>query len=617
MAMSQATKATIRSHASANASAIGPLTARRVDATGASRARHVERAERRTALEPADPRLVALRLLTHPRQLLLDRKHVGQLAGARREHLDQPRLDAPRVREPRAEVHVLLGHVLGVHVHRSRPCRAGERGDSAVELRRRDAQLQRRRALLLLARDAARCWRRSHRTAPPTGAFARPRRPRLHLDRRLALTDEHRAGGSIEGIGVPSDARPRCSRIGGRVAHDAASCAPSARTRRRLHSSPRCRPGCVASGEAARVAVAPRVDGGADTVLESTASRSMFDPLHDATSEDRERQIGRSCARGSALGFRMGDDSEVSRVRMVRPSRRPPDGETRPTAPLTHIAPPCRPRSLGRAALSPRLALAPFQLGVAQRATTESWQSAPITGVRYEVTADGPRSASGKLHVVTTFGVAGDGARGALAAGVDAGCVRDRELRAQRERVRRRAGARHLRWDKADYDTLARLAEESRSGDGDVRLRRPTRSTTRCAWTRPTSRCSTARTCSSIPKAARPTSRPPWWSDGAGFPIATGMARADPERGPSTRRTITSSSTCRSSSASSTSTARPCRGRRCVSRRIRAASFAGAARTTAWEQIKRSIPPEVLVFGEVPWDSYDDHVDHRFGRSAG
>jgi len=34
-------------------------------------------------------------------------------------------------------------------------------------------------------------------------------------------------------------------------------------------------------------------------------------------------------------------------------------------------------------------------------------------------------------------------------------------------------------------------------------------------------------------------------------------------------------------------------------------TFSTAARATAWEQIKRSIPPEVLVFGEVPWDSYD------------
>src|SRR5258705_3019985 len=32
-------------------------------------------------------------------------------------------------------------------------------------------------------------------------------------------------------------------------------------------------------------------------------------------------------------------------------------------------------------------------------------------------------------------------------------------------------------------------------------------------------------------------------------------------------------------------------------------TFSAAARAKAWEQIKRSIPPEVLVFGEAPWAS--------------
>ena len=33
-------------------------------------------------------------------------------------------------------------------------------------------------------------------------------------------------------------------------------------------------------------------------------------------------------------------------------------------------------------------------------------------------------------------------------------------------------------------------------------------------------------------------------------------------------------------------------------------SVGGAARAQAWDQLKRVIPPEVAVFGEVPWDSY-------------
>ena len=33
-------------------------------------------------------------------------------------------------------------------------------------------------------------------------------------------------------------------------------------------------------------------------------------------------------------------------------------------------------------------------------------------------------------------------------------------------------------------------------------------------------------------------------------------------------------------------------------------SVSGAARLTAWDQIKKIIPPEVAVFGEVPWENY-------------
>ena len=47
--------------------------------------------------------------------------------------------------------------------------------------------------------------------------------------------------------------------------------------------------------------------------------------------------------------------------------------------------------------------------------------------------------------------------------------------------------------------------------------------------------------------------------------------------------------------------------------------FGGAARATAWEQIKRSIPPQVLVFGDVPWDSYTvmQITDSTFGGMSG
>jgi len=48
-------------------------------------------------------------------------------------------------------------------------------------------------------------------------------------------------------------------------------------------------------------------------------------------------------------------------------------------------------------------------------------------------------------------------------------------------------------------------------------------------------------------------------------------------------------------------------------------SFTAAQRTQAWDQIKRAIPAEVLVFGEVPWDSYTvmEIVDSTAGGLSG
>ena len=63
---------------------------------------------------------------------------------------------------------------------------------------------------------------------------------------------------------------------------------------------------------------------------------------------------------------------------------------------------------------------------------------------------------------------------------------------------------------------------------------------------------------------------------------------------------------------------------RIVNRWVRLASYpAGAVgeetRSTAWEQLKRVIPPEAAVFGEVPWADYTvlEIVDSTFGGASG
>jgi predicted metalloprotease with PDZ domain len=50
-----------------------------------------------------------------------------------------------------------------------------------------------------------------------------------------------------------------------------------------------------------------------------------------------------------------------------------------------------------------------------------------------------------------------------------------------------------------------------------------------------------------------------------------------------------------------------------------AGSIGGAVRQTAWEQIKRVIPPEIAVFGETPWENYTvmQIVDSAYGGASG
>jgi predicted metalloprotease with PDZ domain len=50
-----------------------------------------------------------------------------------------------------------------------------------------------------------------------------------------------------------------------------------------------------------------------------------------------------------------------------------------------------------------------------------------------------------------------------------------------------------------------------------------------------------------------------------------------------------------------------------------AGAIAGQVRQTAWDQLKRVIPPQIAVFGEVPWDNYTvmQIVDSSYGGASG
>ena len=149
-AMHHASTPTARRHASANASAIGLGPALIQHRHGLVK-RELKRAERRLPLQPLEARVVALDLLSDASQLLLHGERLRQLARAAREHLHQACFHVPRVRGTRAQVHVFVARVLHARGDRLHLAQRAEGDDGGVELRTRDAELDLRRPVLLLA----------------------------------------------------------------------------------------------------------------------------------------------------------------------------------------------------------------------------------------------------------------------------------------------------------------------------------------------------------------------------------------------------------------------------------------------------------------------------------
>ena len=266
------------------------------------------------------------------------------------------------------------------------------------------------------------------------------------------------------------------------------------------------------------------------------------------------------------------------------------------------------------------LALVPSVLA-AQAARNDS-ASAPIHDVRYDVTFTRANAPYRVVDVAMTFTTAGNVERRALATRVDARRVRDQQLCALGRRRSMLSGdGKPLAWDKLDFDTWRIRPAGAKSVSRVVSTIAPTRSTTRCRGRGPTSCCSTGRTSSCIPKDSRfdfpatvtiHTERD--WR------IATGMTPREPTpRARIRRATTTISWTCRSSSAGSTWTARGRRPAGCDSRAIPPERSPARPRTSAWDQLKRVIPPETAVFGETPWRRYTvmQIADSTYGGASG
>ncbi|HET9013713.1 MAG TPA: hypothetical protein VFN38_17940, partial [Gemmatimonadaceae bacterium] len=254
----------------------------------------------------------------------------------------------------------------------------------------------------------------------------------------------------------------------------------------------------------------------------------------------------------------------------------------------------------------------------AQGAPADSSLSAPVTDLRYEVVADRAALALRRLRVTTTFAVSG---ASPVVMSLPAWTPGAYEISNFASRVvgfgASQSGA-ALRWDKLDFDTW----RVRPAGAGRVTLTFEFLADTldnAMAWTRPDFALFNGTNLFLYPEVGT-----------AEIP-ATVVVRTEPDFRVATSMTPAGAArTFRASSYHELVDMPVFVGRFDVDsatisgKTVRYATYpmgsvAGSARSQAWDQLKRIIPAEALVFGEVPWDSYSllQIADSSYGGYSG
>jgi predicted metalloprotease with PDZ domain len=252
--------------------------------------------------------------------------------------------------------------------------------------------------------------------------------------------------------------------------------------------------------------------------------------------------------------------------------------------------------------LAARVITAPPALA-AQSSPADSTLSAPVSNVHYEVHADRAELAMRRLHVTTTFDVS---AGGAVVLSLPAWTPGAYEISNFAKWVSGFAASQNgtaLRWDKLDFDTW----RVRPTGTGRVTVQFDYLADSldnAMSWTRPDFALFNGTNLFLYPEG-RSLDFPATVSvrTEPEFRVATSMT---PAGGPQEYRAATyhelvdmpfvlGAFDLDSSSIS---------GRTVRLATYPRGSVSGERRTTVWQQLRRIIPAEVLVFGEVPWDSY-------------
>jgi predicted metalloprotease with PDZ domain len=253
--------------------------------------------------------------------------------------------------------------------------------------------------------------------------------------------------------------------------------------------------------------------------------------------------------------------------------------------------------------LSALALLLPSTATLRAQAAPDSTLSAPVSNLHYEVRADRAALAMRRLHVTTTFDVTGGGAVVLSLPAWTPGAYEISNFAKWVSGFSASQNGAALRWDKLDFDTwrvgatgagrvTVEFDYEADSLDNAMSWTRPDfalfngtnlflypegRSlefpATMSVRTEPAFRVATSMTSAGAPRQYRAAT----YHELVDMPVVVGSFDLD-------------------SSAISGKTVRLAT--------YPAGSVSTEQRATAWQQLRRVIPVEVLVFNEVPWDSY-------------
>ncbi|MFI5256072.1 MAG: PDZ domain-containing protein [Gemmatimonadales bacterium] len=255
-----------------------------------------------------------------------------------------------------------------------------------------------------------------------------------------------------------------------------------------------------------------------------------------------------------------------------------------------------------RPALAAILALV-LARAVGAQTPADSMRSAPVTNVHYEVRADRAALATRRLHVTTTFDVAGSDAVVLSLPAWTPGAYEISNFSRWVIGFGASQGGSSLRWDKLDYDSWRVRPVEAGSVTVEFDYEADSLDNA-MSWTRPDFALFNGTNLFLYPEG-RPLEFPATMSvvTDPDFRVATSMTSAGAPRrfrASSYHELVDMPVFVGRFDLDSATIA----GRIVRLATYPVASVAGEARATAWEQLRRLIPVEVLVFGEVPWPSY-------------